>query len=327
MDKLLSLAIDKLGHDWSHLNWEFRDFEIDGKMDKMSQWQGDPNDEIMVVVFKGKHISEPFHRQDFFFIDYAYHRDYNALSAKFDNLITVREGDCYIGQPFSGYALKGDSKDDDIIMIGVHIKKETFFREYLPALSMDANLFRFFLDPQTNKFSDEFIHLSFEKTSPVRGLLEMMVMEYADKKEDTQRILKPMVLSLFLHIARKYRLEQFLPACDTLEEKILQYINSHPETVTLKEIAAHFSYHPNYISTLLHKKTGKKFSDIVREKRMDRAAILIKGTDLSIEEISAMLGYNDMSNFYKAFRMHYGMSPREYWKRNSQVSAVTPKTT
>ena len=47
---------------------------------------------------------------------------------------------------------------------------------------------------------------------------------------------------------------------------------------------------------------------------MDRAAILIKGTNLSIEEISTMLGYNDMSNFYKAFRIHYGMSPREYWK-------------
>ena len=315
MHKLLSLAIDKLGHDWSHLNWEFRDFEIDGKMDKMSQWQGDPEDEIMVVVFKGRHISEPFHRQDFFFIDYAYHLDYNALSAKFDNLITVREGDCYIGQPFSGYALKGDSANDDIIMIGVHIKKETFFREYLPVLSMDANLFRFFLVPQTNKFSDEFIHLSFEKTSPVRRLLEIMVMEYADKKEDTQRILKPMVLSLFLHIARAYRLEQHIPACDSLEEKILQYINAHPESVTLKELAAHFSYHPNYISSLLHKKTGKRFSDLVREKRMDRAAILLKGTTLSVEEISAMLGYNDTSNFYKAFREHYGGSPRAYAKQ------------
>ncbi|MBR0277952.1 MAG: AraC family transcriptional regulator, partial [Clostridia bacterium] len=144
-NRLLELAINKLGRDWSaQLNWEFRDVIIDGKPDKMSQWQGDPDDDIMVVVFKGNHISEPFHRQDFFFIDYAYHLDYNALSAKYDNLVTVREGDCYIGQPFSGYALKGDSADDDIIMIGVHIKKEAFFKEYLPALSMDADMFRFF---------------------------------------------------------------------------------------------------------------------------------------------------------------------------------------
>ncbi|SDB34268.1 AraC-type DNA-binding protein [Pseudobutyrivibrio sp. YE44] len=313
MNKLLSLAINKLGHDWSHLNWDFRDFKlVDGTPDKMSQWQGDPQDDIMVVVFKGRHISEPFHRQDFFFIDYAYHLDYNALSAKFDNLVTIREGDCYIGQPFSGYALKGNSTDDDIIMIGVHIKKEAFFREYLPALSQDPDMFRFFLDPQTDKFSDEFIHLSFEKTSPVRALLEMMVIEYADRKEDTQLILKPMVLALFMHIARRYRLEKADVKASTLSECIVGYINSHPESVTLKDISAHFSYHPNYISSLLHKELGKTFSEIVLEKRMDRAVVLLRGTTLSIEEISAMLGYTNTSNFYKAFRSYYGKTPREY---------------
>jgi AraC-like DNA-binding protein len=312
---LLNLAIDKLGRDWPHLNWEFRDFSVDGKADKMSQWQGDAKDDIMIVVFKGSHISEPFHRQDFFFIDYAYHLDYNALSAKFDNLITVREGDCYIGQPFSGYALRGDSKDDEIIMIGVHIKKDAFFREYLPALSMDSDMLRFFLVPQTDKFSDEFIHLSFEKSSPLRTLLELMVIEYADRKEDTQLILKPMVLSLFMHIARRYRLEKPNAVPEKLSERIVQFINSHPESITLKETAAHFSYHPNYISTLLHKESGKTFSEIVLEKRMDKAVILLKGTTLSIEEIASMLGYSNHSNFYKAFKEYYGKTPREYMIR------------
>ena len=312
MNRLLSLAINKLGHDWSHLNWEFRDFERDGVPDKMSQWQGDPKDDIMIVVFKGQHISEPFHRQEFFFIDYAYHLDYNALSSRFNNLITVREGDCYIGQPYNGYALKGDSDGDDIIMIGVHIKKEAFFREYLPALSTDPEMFRFFLDPQADRFSDEFIHLSFEKTSPVRSLLEMMVIEYADRKEDTQRILKPMVLALFMHIARRYRLEKPLGNNGKISEQIVQYIRSRSESVTLRDIADHFSYHPNYVSTLLHRETGKSFSEILLETRMDRAVILLKGTTLSIEEIAAMLGYTNNSNFYKAFRSYYGKTPRDY---------------
>lgn len=313
-NRLLNLAINKLGRDWSQLNWKFHDITIDGKPDKMSQWQGDPQDDIMVVVFKGNHINEPFHRQEFFFIDYAYHLDYDALSAKFDNLVTVHEGDCYIGQPFSGYALRGDSEGDDIIMIGVHIKKEAFFREYLPALSMDADMFRFFLDPQTDKFSDEFIHLSFEKTSPIRTLLELMVIEYADRKEDTQLILKPMVLSLFMHIARRYRLEKPNVTSASLSDRIIQEINSHPESVTLKDLATKFSYHPNYISSLLHSETGRTFSEIVLEKRMERAVILLKGTTLSIEEISSMLGYSNHSNFYKAFKEYYGVTPREYLK-------------
>ena len=238
--------------------------------------------------------------------------DYDALSYRFDNLITVHEGDCYIGQPFSGYALRGDSPDEDIIMIGVHIKKETFFREYLPALSTDPDMFRFFLDPQRNKFSDEFIHLSFEKTSPVRALLEMMAVEYANKRDDTQFVLKPMTMSLFMLIARQYRLNKNLSVPKSLSAQILQYVNACPEAVTLKEVAAHFSYHPNYISTLLRKDVGKTFSEIILEKRMSKAVILLKRTSLSIEEISVMLGYSNTSNFYKAFREYFHISPREY---------------
>ena len=87
-------------------------------------------------------------------------------------------------------------------------------------------------------------------------------------------------------------------------------------SVKLKDIAAHFSYHPNYISALLHKEFGKTFSEIVLEKRMDRAAILLTGTTLSIDEIAVMLGYSNTSNFYKAFRLYYQTSPREFLEKS-----------
>ena len=46
MNKPLSLAINKLSRDWPNLKWEFRDFDMDGKPDKMSQWQGEPEEDI-----------------------------------------------------------------------------------------------------------------------------------------------------------------------------------------------------------------------------------------------------------------------------------------
>ena len=89
-------------------------------------------------------------------------------------------------------------------------------------------------------------------------------------------------------------------------------MGEHFDTVTLKGIANHFSYHPNYISTLLHKEMGKSYSEILMEQRMERAIILLKGTNLPINEIALMLGYSNSSNFYKAFREYYHTSPREY---------------
>lgn len=173
-------------------------------------------------------------------------------------------------------------------------------------------MLRFLLDPQTNRFSDEFIHLSFTEDHAVRSLLENMAVEYADKKEDTQSILKPMTLALLLYIARRYRMQKPENKQLTLTEQITRYISDHVDDVTLGELSKHFSYHPNYISALIHKETGKTFKQIVLAERMNRAVILMKNTTLSNEEIAAMLGYSDQSNFYKAFREFYGVTPGEY---------------
>ena len=93
-----------------------------------------------------------------------------------------------------------------------------------------------------------------------------------------------------------------------------QFLDEQPDSdvVTLKDISRHFSYHPNYISTVLRKETGRKFTEILLEKRMGRASLLLKSTALPIEEISAMLGYSNHSNFYKAFKEYYGITQREY---------------
>lgn len=207
----------------------------------------------------------PFTGRIFFFINYAYKNSYQALSEKYNNLITINEDECYIGQPYSGYALRADN-NENVVIIGVLIRKDSFFREYLPTVYTDSALFRFFIEPQTNKFSDEYIHLPVTKDHAIRTILELMVVEYADKQEDTQRILKSMLQTLLLEIARRYRIEKHGADTKSLTEQIINYMGDHSDVVTLKDIAAHFSYHPNYISTLLHKETGRKFTEILLEK-------------------------------------------------------------
>lgn len=98
----------------------------------------------------------------------------------------------------------------------------------------------------------------------------------------------------------------------TAAERIVGYMSEHLDTSTLQGIGTHFSYHPTYVSNLLKKETGRTFSAILRELRMTRAAALLSGTTLSIEEIAAMLGYASSSNFYKAFKEQYRMTPREW---------------
>ena len=184
MRSALRRAIEKLSVDFANLNWSHYNFLSGETKDVLSLWPGDPADDIIVCVLKTNHIDEPFHRQDFFFFNYAYSGDCCVLSVKNDNEIAIKEGECYIGQPSSGYALKG-CDDRDMTIIGVLIQKELFFHSYLPMLSGDFSLLNFFLAPQTDQFSEQFIHLSFNRLSPVKTLVEMMVEEYANRQEDT----------------------------------------------------------------------------------------------------------------------------------------------
>ena len=146
----------------------------------------------------------------------------------------------------------------------------------------------------------------------VRLLLELMVMEYADHKEDTQHFLKSLLQPFMIEVTRRFAIDKSDIRLKSISEQIMDYMDNHSDVVTLKDISRHFSYHPNYISTVLRKETGRKFTEILLEKRMERASLLLKSTALPIEEISAMLGYSNHSNFYKAFKEYYGITPREY---------------
>ena len=155
------------------------------------------------------------------------------------------------------------------------------------------------------------LHNLLKKLKKCVYYIDIGPMEYAYRQEDTQDILKPLVLTLFMQVARQYNLSHPKKKAEKLSDAIVSYISEHFDCVTLRDLSEHFSYHPNYISTLLPKETGKSFSQIVLEQRMERAESLLKATTLSIEDISYMLGYSNPSNFYKAFREYYGCAPRE----------------
>lgn len=280
------------------------------------KWPGKPDEDVMVCapVFKKR---EPFHRHDFFYFNFTMKGQYDSISSAKDKRITIKEGELYAGQPSARHALLPTGNECENVIIGVLIQKRVFFKDFLPMISADTKLFRFFLEPEKNSASNEFLHFKMKDESTARALLEMMAVEYAAENEDTQAVLKPLALSFLMQVSRQYALSFDAKNKDALSkdrfsDKIVRYMSTHISDVTLGGIAQKFSRHPNYVSSLLRKETGFSFSEILFDLRMERAKILLKESGLSIEEIAYMTGYNDSSNFYKAFHKKFGMAPREF---------------
>ena len=194
-EKYIDLAIHKLAVAFASLDLTFHPMDTGVPGDITSYWTGSDDEDILICVFKGNQIHEPFHRQDF------------------------------------------------------------FFHEYLPTIYTDSALFRFFVEPQTNKFSEEYIHLPVTKDHAIRTILELIIVEYADKKEDTQKILKSMLQTLLLQIARRYRIENSESDTKPLARQIIDYMDDHSDVVTLKDIAAHSSFLHFLFYLSLYKKT------------------------------------------------------------------------
>ncbi|MEM1094459.1 MAG: helix-turn-helix transcriptional regulator [Bacteroidota bacterium] len=54
---------------------------------------------------------------------------------------------------------------------------------------------------------------------------------------------------------------------------------------------------------------------LIRERRLDRAAQLLRQEDASVTETVYAVGWNNLSHFAKVFRRRYGMLPSAYAKQ------------
>jgi two-component system response regulator YesN len=100
-------------------------------------------------------------------------------------------------------------------------------------------------------------------------------------------------------------------------QKILQYMDKHfSQPLTLTEVAKHFHFNPSYLSNYftVHNKEG--FNEYLNRIRIDKACTLLReNPNLSISEISNLVGYSDHSYFTKVFRKLMGISPSHYRKK------------
>lgn len=103
----------------------------------------------------------------------------------------------------------------------------------------------------------------------------------------------------------------------TSVKEILAYLNQHEqEKISLSALAAHFSYHPNYLTRLFRKHTGKTIRTYLTERQLVKAKALLTSTDDSISKICEQCGFHSDAYFIKCFRIYTGSSPLQYRKNN-----------
>ncbi|HER40042.1 MAG TPA: AraC family transcriptional regulator, partial [Salinimicrobium catena] len=90
------------------------------------------------------------------------------------------------------------------------------------------------------------------------------------------------------------------------------YSGSH---ASLDEVAKKARLSRHIVSQVINESIGKTFFEYLAQCRIDRAKVLLKDPkyhNITIDEISFMVGYNSRSAFNRVFKSLAGMTPTEY---------------
>lgn len=88
------------------------------------------------------------------------------------------------------------------------------------------------------------------------------------------------------------------------------------EGFSLDRLARLCGHNTKYISMVINQRIGKSFPQLLKEKRIREACIILKKEcmtrDIPIEELAERVGIKSRSNFSAVFKQIIGMSPREF---------------
>ncbi len=80
----------------------------------------------------------------------------------------------------------------------------------------------------------------------------------------------------------------------------------------LQQLAEALNYDIYFLSKEIKKLTGRNYTELIQEKRLNQAAYLLEHTAMSVMDIGLAVGYDNLSYFHRIFQKRFGTTPRKY---------------
>lgn len=251
------------------------------------------------------------HKHTFFELVYVVsgtcHQNINGHS--FD----LSQGQFCIVAPLTMHSI---SVFDDSIIINIILRRKTFEDIFY-------NLFR-----HSNKITD-FVNQSlylYQQSSymiidtnidlDLRHMVLDMYEQYNQQAKFSELVLNTELMYMISIILQRHEEGIEVPlkpySGDKHILKIISYIEKNYKTVTLADTAEAFNFSPSYFSRLIKKHTDKSFTEIVLGIKFDKVTSMLETTDININDIAYLVGFESNEHFYRLFKKRFNMTPGEY---------------
>ena len=200
----------------------------------------------------------------------------------------------------------------DIDCHSVEVNNLVVIKFYVKPFMIETELWKeisLLLDPLV-------IELEGEELENAINTFRTIQYEQYRKERYSEEIVRNGINSLmYLFVQEKVKDENNL----TIRKNIIKYLiddDKYLTEISLRDFADDFGYSLSHASKYFKENTGMTFSEAKQYFRIQFAKRLLLSTNHSINEISAMCGFNYYHLFHNVFKKSTGMTPYEFKKNN-----------
>ena len=272
-----------------------------------------PNYECFVV----RHLNSlcaDVHHHDFFEICYVWAGGCTQVTA--NQTFSMEPGDFLIIPP--GIDHKVQVTGDDTILFNIMVREDAFLSSSFSLLSQSFAISSFLRHCLLEKGQENCLLIHTDNGMILKRIIKHLTQECYLRQEIFCDFAINVFNQLFCYILLSGEIKaKYLCLPDSFSLiAVLHEIQQNYKTITLKSLSDKFFFSEEHLSRLIKKTTGKNFSELLRETRINQSKLLVSRTDLSIEQVSELVGYSDASSFTKAFKTSLGLSPAQYRKQH-----------
>lgn len=272
-------------------------------------------DEDFRILKHRRFMHVPTHIHTFLEMNYVYSGTCTQIIN--GEVVTLTEGQICIIDTEVPHAILQSNKEDIVINILLH--KEYFNTTFFSNLSNKGVIIDFILNALSeSQRHDQYVIFHSEKNNNIKILIQQIMTEKYDPDLCSESIIYQYLSLLFLELIRvvHYNTSHHFPNQQDHSSiiEILSYIEKNYLTCSLSQLAKIFNFNSNYVSTLIKERTGKSFSEIILDLKLNLVASLLKQSSVSIQEAAENAHFTNMTFFYKKFREKFKTTPNEYRK-------------
>lgn len=269
------------------------------------------------VVKQDRFEEIPMHLHDWMELSYIYSGACTMTIS--GRLIRLEKGQMVLILQDTSHAVHSCGEED--IVVTFLLTREYLNGAFFERLSQDNYLTRLFIEhlSTTMQSTGYVVFSSDQKQNRLAELANQFLCEFYDPSLTFGPFLDNLFTLIICELINLFQHGQILDhsSVDHLYA-ILRYIEANAAGCTLASTAEYFHMHPNYLSAYIRQHTGSTYKELVQNQRLSQAAKLLRNTNLSTNNISLAIGYENTSFFFQLFRKKYGCTPTEY--RNKKLS-------